>query len=265
MTMASSPSSTMPPRTPISKKPVPNTPQQSPLRLKTDNLSNASSGGGYGSAVGRGVGNSYQQKSPELSPVSPLSAGSVASWRREDYIAENTKEEVKEEEGEEDEVEDEVEDDEVEEETEEEESFQAQIERELRQREYQRMNEFEEENNRQQQEEIERQRGKERQVEEQSERKESIIGGDRYDDRQDDRQDGLDRRKELEELHSRANREMDEQSAILEEDSDAELIRGSIDARSRNMELIDKGKGKGKKMEKPPSVGELLPREIIQQ
>ncbi|KAF8419882.1 hypothetical protein EV426DRAFT_262588 [Tirmania nivea] len=239
MTMASSPSSTIPPRTPITKKPVPNTPQQSPLRLKTDNLSISSSGGGYGSV---GVESSLQQISPDLSPVSLLSAGSVASWRREDIIGTNEEEEV--------------------DLKEEEESFQAQVDRELRAREKKRM---EAESgvvlDRPRQSQMETMLEKERQQGQKPDRGQNIIAKEREKEQDDERP----KQSEFQSIKRNLAMEMDEGGEIMEDLTDSDLygVESSNDMGAR-IERSNDSKGKGKEKTRPPSVGELLPKEIIQ-
>lgn len=238
--MASSPSSTIPPRTPITKKPVPNTPQQSPLRLKTDNLSISSSGGGYGSAGGVGVESSLPQMSPDMSPVSPLSAGSVASWRREDIGK------TKEEEG-------------VDLDEDEEEPFQAQVEEEVGVREEQR-GVVVVDRLRQSRKKIALE--KQGQNEQKSDQSHGIIGDDQEKEREDDK---WSRQGESEDTKRNTTMEMDVGGVIIEEDLDAGLygIGRSNDMGTR-IERSKNSKRKGKQKARAPSVGELLPREIIQ-
>ncbi|RPB22918.1 hypothetical protein L211DRAFT_311834 [Terfezia boudieri ATCC MYA-4762] len=243
MAMASSPSSTIPSRTQITKKPVPNTPQQSPLRLKTDNLSISSSSGGYGSAGGVRVGGSLQQMSPDLSPVSLLSAGSVASWRREDISRTNEEEKV--------------------DLREEEESFQAQVERELRVREKQRRMESGRGPvmvDRPWQPHMEKALEKERQNGRTPDWGQSII----RDDPGKERDDEWGRESEFKDVKRNTTMEMNEGRVIME-DSEADLNRvGRSNDMGTRIEQSKVSKGKGKEKTRPPSVGELLPKEIIQ-
>ena len=238
MTMASSPSSTVPPRTPIAKKPVPNTPQQSPMRLKTDNLSLSSSSRSSGSAGDRKVGDSLQQMSPEVSPVS---SGSAASWRSGDISGTKEEENGVGLEGEE-------------------ESFQAQVERELREREAQRRRMEAERGevvvDRPWQSHVKTALEKQPQNEERPDQGQIMNEESRWEGREDDVQG---RQSESGGAKRNATIGMDES------DSDADLCGvGRSNGMGARIGCFKDSKGKGKEKARPPSVAELLPSEIIQ-
>ena len=189
------------------------------------------------------MGSSLQQLSPELSPVSLLSAGSVASWRGGDIGG--TTEEV------------------GVDRKEEEESFRAQVERELRVREKQRRMEAGRGQvmvDRPWQSHMETTLEKERQNGQNPDWGQSII----RDDRRKEQDDVWGRKSEPKDTKRTATMEMDE-GLIMGEDSAADFyVAGKSNQMGARIEQSKDSKGKGKEKTRPPSTGELLPKEIIQ-